>query len=83
MADPGLGGGGGVRGGGGTAAELHSLATAVYDLWAADYGREPWALALRQSAESTVLAWTRELRLVTARWWVFTQRLGLGHMHCA
>ena len=53
------GGGGGGRG---TAAELHGLATRVYDLWAVDFATEPRALALRRWAESTVFAWARELR---------------------
>ena len=38
------------------------MATAVYVLWAADFTTEPRALALRRWAESTVLAWARELR---------------------
>ena len=46
------------------APELHGLAMAVYDLWAADYGREPPALTLQRWAESTVFTWARELRLV-------------------
>ena len=52
-----MGGGGRV-----TAAELHGVATRVYDLWAADFAAEPRALALRRWAESTVFAWARELR---------------------
>ena len=44
------------------AAKLHGAATTVYDLWAADFATEPQALALQRWAESTVLAWVRELR---------------------
>ena len=33
------------------------MATAVYDLWAVDYGREPRACAVRRWAESSVFAW--------------------------
>ena len=46
------------------APELHGLATAVYNLWAEDYGCDPRGLALRRWAESMVFAWARELRSV-------------------
>ena len=59
LANPGGAGGGG---GWGTAAELHGVATTVYDSWAADFATAPRALALRRWAESTVFAWARELR---------------------
>ena len=59
LVKPGGAGGGGGRG---TAAEVHSVATFVYDLWVADITTEPRALALRRWAESTVFAWPRELR---------------------
>ena len=55
----GRGGGGGGRG---TAAEPHGVATTVYDLWAAHFATDSRALALRRWADSTVLAWARELR---------------------
>ena len=61
LVNPGDAGGRG-EGGRGTAAELHGVATRVYDLWAADFAVEPRALALRRWAESTVFAWARELR---------------------
>ena len=65
---------GGAGGGGGTAAELHSVATTVYDLWAADFAIEPRALALRRWAESTEFAWARELRGVDRAGLLYAER---------
>ena len=52
----------GGRGAWGTAAELHGVATTIYDLRAANFATEPWALAVCRCAESTVFAWARQLR---------------------
>ena len=62
------------KGGQGTAAELHAVATRVYDPWAADFATEPWALALQRWAESTVFAWVRELRGVGRAGLLYTEQ---------
>ena len=58
----GLGWGG--EGDRGTAADLHGVATIIYDRWAVYFATEPRALAFQRRAKSTMFAWAQELRHV-------------------